>query len=46
MGQSGSPRIVLASFADLSCGFALAVMPSEAAEEMWNVGWGREQQEF
>lgn len=26
VGQAGSPRIVLASLADLSCGFALFVM--------------------
>lgn len=46
VGKSGSPRSVLVSLADLSCGFALAVMSSGAAEQMWNIGQGRGQMAF
>lgn len=46
VGEPGSPRSVLVSLADLSCGFALAVTSSGAAEQMWNVGQGRGQKAF
>lgn len=46
VGEPGSPRSVLVSLADLSCGFALAVMSSGAAEQMWNIGQGRGQKAF
>lgn len=40
LGQAGSPRTVLASLADLCCGFALAGMPREGADVECGKGEG------